>query len=347
MSLRRLTTLLLISLATLLPALPAAAAPPDIPGYRFYAFLTVEVQAEEPLPTLIRREMPEDPTIWPQVEQYVSREFPGAFTRPGSRVLSRRATIRLPMYRTPSQLAQVVEPITAPPPPPPPVAEEVIVGALIDADEDIDRQARGGQRQRIHAINNVHRGDTLSTGPRNSASVRLLDGTLILMRPDSAVLLKDFRFAEADGNAGALNIQLLRGAIRTVSGMISKDPRSKYLLETPGGQVTVRGTDYAVRWCPEHGACKLDGEPAKAGLYAGVLEGGIDLPHAAGASPADAGEVVHVASVGNPAAPALEMAPLVFTPPELELLPKRPKPKTECRHGPRDAVVSSCVQQNR
>ena len=49
MSLRRLTTLLLISLATLLPALPAAAAPPDIPGYRFYAFLTVDVQAEEPL----------------------------------------------------------------------------------------------------------------------------------------------------------------------------------------------------------------------------------------------------------------------------------------------------------
>ena len=180
MSLRRLTTLLLISLATLLPALPAAAAPPDIPGYRFYAFLTVDVQAEEPLPTLIRREMPDDPAIWPQVEQYVSREFPDAFTRPGSRVLAKRASIRLPMYRTPSQQAQVVEPVTAPPPPAP-VTDEVIVGALIDADEDIERQPPGGARSRIHAVENVHRGDTLSTGPRSSASVRLLDGTLILM----------------------------------------------------------------------------------------------------------------------------------------------------------------------
>lgn len=346
MSLRRLTTLLLISLAALLPALPAAAAPPDIPGYRFYAFLNIDVQTEEPLPTLIRRELPDDPAIWPQVEQYVSREFPQAFTRPGSRVLSRRASIRLPMYRRPSQQAQAVEPVTAPPPPPP-VAEEAIVGALIDADESIERAARSGARQQIKAIDNVRRGDTLSTGARSSASLRLLDGTLILMRPNSAVLLKDFRFAQADGNAGALNIELLRGGIRTVSGMIPKDPRSKYLLETPGGQVTVRGTDYAVRWCPEHGACTLDGEPAKAGLYAGVLEGGIDLPHAAGASPADAGDVVHVASVGRAADPAPEMAPLVFTPPELERLPKRPKPKTECRHGPRDAVVSSCVQQNR
>lgn len=345
MSLRRLPTLLLIALAALLPALPAAAAPPDIPGYRFYAFLTVEVQTEEPLPTLIRREMPDDPAIWPQVEQYVSREFPGAFTRPGSRVLARRATIRLPMYRTPTQQAELAPPVEPPPAPKP--EQEMIVGALIEADDAIERAPRGGLRQRIRAVDNVRRGDTLSTGPRSSASVRLLDGTLILMRPDSAVLLKDFRFAQADGNAGALNIELLRGAMRTVSGMIPKDPRSQYLLETPGGKVTVRGTDYAVRWCPEHGACTLDGAPAEAGLYAGVLEGGIDLPHATGASPADAGEVVHVASVGNPAAPALEMAPLVFTPPELELLPKRPKPKTECRHGPRDATVSRCVQQSR
>lgn len=334
--------LLLIALATLLAGVAQAQPPPDIAGYRFYAFLNITVEVEEPLPTLIRRELPEDPAIWPQVEQYVSREFPQAFTRNGSRILSRHAAIRLPMYRRPSELA-VAEPLPPAAPPPPP--EEAIVGALIEADEAVEREGLKGQRASIQAIDNVRRGDILTTTRRSAASLRLLDGTLILMRPDSAVQIKDFRFASADGNAGALNIQLLRGAMRTVSGMISKDPRSRYLLETPGGNVTVRGTDYAVRWCPKKGDCQLEGEDVDGGLYAGVLEGGIDLPNSQGASPANAGDVVRVANAGDSALPAPEMAPLVFTPPELEKLPKKAVPKLEtiCQRGPRDNLSGPCV----
>ena len=336
--------LLLIALATLLAGAARAQPPPDIAGYRFYAFLNITVGVEEPLPTLIRRELPEDPAIWPQVEQYVSREFPQAFTRHGSRILSRNAAIRLPMYRRPSEIAVAAPPPVAPPPPPPP-PQEAIVGALIEADEPVLREGIQGQRASILAIDNVRRGDTLVTTPRSAASLRLLDGTLILMRPDSAVQIKDFRFASQDGNAGALNIQLLRGAMRTVSGMISKDPRSKYLLETPGGNVTVRGTDYAVRWCPEKGSCQLKGEEVDGGLYAGVLEGGIDLPNSRGASPANAGDIVRVASVGEGALPAPEMAPLVFTPPELEKLPKKvvPKVETTCQRGPRNNLLGPCI----
>lgn len=337
----RLLTCLLMLMAALLPLAGLAQPPPDIAGYRFYAFLNVDVTVEEPLPTLIRRELPDDPAIWPQVEQYVSREFPAAFTRNGSRILRRGAAIRLPMYRLPSQLAEVA-PAPLPPPPPPAPPEEAIVGALIEADEAVRREASGGGQASIVAIDNIRRGDVLRTTPRSSASLRLLDGTMILLRPDSAVRVKDFRFARSDGNAGALNIELLHGAMRTVSGMISKDPRSKYLLETPGGSVTVRGTDYAVRWCPEKGACQLDGEAVDGGLYAGVLEGGIDLPNDQGASPANAGDIVRVASAGEGAVPAPEMAPLVFTPPELANLPRKPATAATCRRGPRDNLQGGC-----
>lgn len=326
-------------LALLLLSLPRAAlaqAPPDIEGYRFYAFLKLTTVGEEPLARLVRRELPEEPALWPEIEDWVAQQFPQALRGGRERILRADRELRLPMYRRPS-------PPPAPPPPPPapePPAEP-IVGALIEAHDAITVQALHGATRRLSAVDNVRRGDTLSSSPRSSASLRLLDGTVILLRPDSSVQLREFRYARADGNAGALDIRLLRGAMRTVSGMIAKDPGSQYRLQTPGGSVQVRGTDYAVRWCPEAGACELDGEAVDSGLYAGVLEGGIDLPHTQGASPANAGDIVRVASPGQAAEPAPEMAALLFTAEELRLLPVKRGP--DCRRGPRDSVlISGC-----
>ena len=328
---RPLLLLLLLALAAGLPGLARALPPPDIEGYRFYAFLNISAVVEEPLSNLVRRELPEHPELWPRIEQYVRAEFPQAFASGRRGLLRRNAAIRLPLYRLPSQQATA-----APPPPPPPEPEEAVVGALTDADETVQRQNSRGRRSDIRAINDIHRGDTLSTGARTAATLRLLDGTLILLRPDSSVLIKDFRFAQNDGHAGALQLALLKGSMRTVSGMIAKDPRSRYLMETPGGSVTVRGTDYALRWCPRADDCRLEGAAVATGLYAGVLEGGIDLANDQGASPANAGEVVRVAQPGAAAQPAPEMAALVFTPEELVQLPRPAKP---CQRGPRDTVV--------
>lgn len=320
----RLRVLLPILLALLLgtPAL-AQPPPPALEGYRFFAFLDVKVEVEEPLPTVIRREMPELPQAWYEVEKYIATYYPNAFTAPRSRILKQGASIRLPMYRKPSELVVQAPPPLPPAPEPTPVAkpQESIVGALVTADNPVQVEGSLGQRSALAAIDNVRRGDIITTDAKTEASLRLLDGTTILLRTSSSVLLKEFRFASKDGNSGVLNLKLLKGAMRTISGMIPKNKASQYALETPKATMTVRGTDYAVRLCEAGDNCMIDGEAAPDGLYAGVLEGGIDLGNASGSSPAEAGDIVRVDAPETGAVPAPEAAALLFNEEELKLLP--------------------------
>lgn len=330
-------------LAVLLAATARAQPPPPaIEGYRFFAFLDVTAESDEPLPNLIRRELPDLPQAWFEVEKYIATYYPQSFTTPRSRILKRGTSIRLPLYRKPADLV-VAQPAPAPKPPvvepaPKPVPLEQIIGALIESDGPVLAEGSLGQRRDLLAIDNVRRGDTISTD-KTAASVRLLDGTTILLRAGSSVLLKEFRFAKGDANTGVLNLKLLKGAMRTISGMIPKDARSSYALETPKATMTVRGTDYAVRICEAGDNCMIDGSAAPEGLYAGVLEGGIDLGNASGSSPANAGDIVRVDTPEVAAVPAPEAAPLLFTPEELKLMPVKAGP---CERLVGGAARSAC-----
>ena len=321
---RRLHSLL-IALPLMLLAFAASAQPlpPAFEGYRFFAFLDVTAEVEEPLPTVIRREMPELPQAWYEVEKYITTYYPNAFTAPRSRILKQGASIRLPLYRKPSERPLpppppqlvLVEPVVLPKP------QEAIIGALVTADGPVLVEGSLGQRRSLSAVDNVRRGDTITTDNRTEASLRLLDGTTILLRTGSSLLLKEFRFAAKDDSNGVLNLKLLKGAMRTISGMIPKNAKSQYALETPKATMTVRGTDYAVRICEAGSNCVLDGAPAADGLYAGVLEGGIDLGNASGSSPAEAGDIVRIDTPELPPAAAPEAASLLFNEEELKLLP--------------------------
>lgn len=335
---RALLTILLF----LLPVSPVLAQPPPpaFEGYRFFAFLDVSTNVEEPLPTVIRREMPELPQAWYEVEKYISTYYPNAFTAPRSRILKPGVSIRLPLYRKPTELVYTPPP---PPPPPEPVtipkSQESIIGALILSDGPVQAESSMGLRRALLAIDNVRRGDIISTDDRSAASVRLLDGTTILLRAGSSVLLKEFRFAKGDSNIGVLKLKLLKGAMRTISGMIPKDASSTYALETPKATLKVRGTDYAVRICEATDRCQIYGEMAPAGLYAGVLEGGIDLGNSSGSKPANAGDIVRVDTPDAAPKDAPEAAALVFTPAELLLLPAR---QTLCSRAIGKAVANLC-----
>jgi hypothetical protein len=80
------------------------------------------------------------------------------------------------------------------------------------------------------------------TQQNGRVQVRMADGAYISLQPNTEFGIKDYRFAgKTDGSENAF-YSLLKGAMRTVTGLIGRVNRNKYLVSTPTATVGIRGT---------------------------------------------------------------------------------------------------------
>ena len=102
-------------------------------------------------------------------------------------------------------------------------------------------QAAGGALQ---AGANVPEGGDVATGSDGHATIRLVDGTLLRLRPDSRLLLRDSsRVKDADVvRSGA---QLQRGRVE-IEAAPAPAGRPGFTIDTPQGLLAVRGTEFRV-----------------------------------------------------------------------------------------------------
>ena len=141
--------------------------------------------------------------------------------------------------------------------------------------------------------------DQVIVGPQSHAQLRMKDGALVALQPGSTLLVQDFNLpapAAAEPPAGARRsiLLLVKGGLRTITGLIGKHKEDKYAVSTPIAVIGVRGTDYRIAFC--HGDCP--GTPD--GLYVGVSDGHIYISNAAGNLDLSSGEYAYVGSADTP-----------------------------------------------
>jgi hypothetical protein len=101
-------------------------------------------------------------------------------------------------------------------------------------------------------------GDRLTTAPDASAIIRLKDGTRMTLRPDSEMIVQQYQFKESALD-NSMQLQLLRGGLRAVTGSMSKGAPDAVKIQTANATVGIHGTDFDARVCGAE--CK--GESAK------------------------------------------------------------------------------------
>ena len=112
----------------------------------------------------------------------------------------------------------------------------------------------------------IYEGESIVTGPGGEVHLKMEDGGLIAVRPDTKMRIVNFR-AEGDPS-DRMVIGLLQGSFRSVTGWIAKFTRNNYTVRTSTATIGVRGTDHEPFHIPE--GSKL-GEP---GTYDKVNQGG-------------------------------------------------------------------------
>ncbi len=110
-----------------------------------------------------------------------------------------------------------------------------------------------GTQRALARGSNVLGGDTIRT-TRGRVHLRLRDGAYVSLKPNTEFRIDEYRFEKAKPKERRGFFSLLRGGLRTITGLIGKLNRKNYRVHTPVATIGIRGTHYSL----EVGA---DGKP--------------------------------------------------------------------------------------
>jgi hypothetical protein len=98
-----------------------------------------------------------------------------------------------------------------------------------------------GREQPLLRGAELDNGDTVRTGD-GRAQLRFTDGAYVSLQPQSEFAIRDYRFdGKTDGTERGF-FGLLKGAMRTVTGLVGRVNRDQYQVTTPTATIGIRGT---------------------------------------------------------------------------------------------------------
>lgn len=104
----------------------------------------------------------------------------------------------------------------------------------------------GGQAQALQVGSSVVPGDRVRTGPDAVAILVFADEGRISLRADSELLIRHYEIDPA-GVKTRIELELIRGTVRQISGNASRSQPDRYRLNTPIAVIGVRGTDFIAK----------------------------------------------------------------------------------------------------
>src|SRR6266480_2591176 len=153
-------------------------------------------------------------------------------------------------------------------------ATPVLAGKVELVEGDVRFFDRAMTMRRPVTEDSIFEGESIATGANGEVHLRMEDGGFIAVRPATRMRIAKFR-TQGD-ESDAVNIGLLEGSFRSITGWIARFGRNNYQVRTPTVTIGVRGTDHEPFHIP---AGSPLGEP---GTYDKVNQGGTYLRTAQG-----------------------------------------------------------------
>jgi hypothetical protein len=131
----------------------------------------------------------------------------------------------------------------------------------------------------------VTSGATITTGTGAQAVLRFDDGQQVVLNENTVFRIVDFRYREEEPRNDRAIFDLVRGALRVVTGLVGARNQNNFQLRVPQATIGIRGTDFMVALV----------NPA----YTSVLHGAISVSNSGGTTVFGAGSFGSVASANG------------------------------------------------
>jgi hypothetical protein len=148
----------------------------------------------------------------------------------------------------------------------------------------------------------VLEGDTLSTEGEAYARLKFIDNSEVVIRPNSVLKVTAFSFKEDDPKNDKVALDMVKGGLRAVSGLIGKRNKESVSFSTPTATIGIRGTHFGALFCQSDcgGVPTPSGATPPNGLHVDVAVGAVVLTNKGGTTQFSAGQFGYVANTNTP-----------------------------------------------
>ena len=153
-----------------------------------------------------------------------------------------------------------------------------------------------GSTRFLSVKSGISEGDTLLTARGTYARMKFADGGETVLRPESQMKVDNYRFDDKKPEGDNVLLSLLKGGMRSVTGLIGRRNREKVLVTAPNATVGIRGTHFGMLVCQNDcgSIATPRGGPPPNGTHIDVLDGAVTVRNSAGTQTLNAGQFGYV-----------------------------------------------------
>jgi hypothetical protein len=105
------------------------------------------------------------------------------------------------------------------------------------------KKSDGGVRV-LSLRSEVESGDTLVTEKNTYALVKFIDNSEITLKPGTTFKVENFAFDAGKPDGDQASFSLVKGGLRSVTGLLGKRNKEKFSMKTPSATIGIRGTTF-------------------------------------------------------------------------------------------------------
>jgi len=186
-----------------------------------------------------------------------------------------------------------------------PVAQAAAAGQVTHLSGTLSAKRADGTSKLLAIKSDVAEGDTLSTEAETYARVKFADGGEVVLRPGTQLKIESYSYSEAKPESDNIVMNMFKGGLRAVTGLIGKRSREKVKFATETATIGIRGTHFGALLCQNDcgGVPTTGGSPPPNGLHVDVTSGAITMSNSAGTIQVNAGQFAFAASANSAPVP--------------------------------------------
>ncbi len=125
-----------------------------------------------------------------------------------------------------------------------------VVGTVTDVSGPMVARRLDGTIKALTTKSTVEQGDTLVTERGTYARIKFVDNGEITLRPNTQFKIENFSYEVAKPESDSAIFSLLKGGLRSITGLLGKRNKEKFGLNTPTATIGIRGTTFIAEYIP-------------------------------------------------------------------------------------------------